>query len=168
MPNLCVPLDSVIYMPHAVNVHPQRYLQVGTKNQSKFLPFLTVFLFSGLDLLNDTCYKSFVCLQALFLACKNLLKDFASLGYQGKEINLHKKSVNSLLDLDGNLPCSKFQVYTRIKFSLTQQYLIFHNSLNLMFYFNKTLMNMFIHFPVSCIRLLLIQLIFFLFPEIIS
>ncbi|OVA10405.1 FAD dependent oxidoreductase [Macleaya cordata] len=65
VPNLCVPFNSAIYMPQAVNVHPQRYL------------------------------------KALFLACKNLVKDLASLGYEGKEIKLHKKSANSLLELAG-------------------------------------------------------------------
>ncbi|KAF6147410.1 hypothetical protein GIB67_016767 [Kingdonia uniflora] len=40
-------------------------------------------------------------LQALFLACKNLVKDFATSGCGGKEICLHKKSVNSLLELEG-------------------------------------------------------------------
>ncbi|KAF9588715.1 hypothetical protein IFM89_014591 [Coptis chinensis] len=66
VPNLCVPFNSAIYMPQAVNVHPQRYL------------------------------------QALFLACKNQVLDLAASGYEGKEIYLHKKSVNSLLELAGD------------------------------------------------------------------
>ncbi|KAF8389176.1 hypothetical protein HHK36_025869 [Tetracentron sinense] len=65
IPNLCVPFDSAIYMPEAVNIHPQRYL------------------------------------QALFLACENLVKEMSALGFGGKEIYLHKKSVNKLLELAG-------------------------------------------------------------------
>ncbi|XP_058067543.1 uncharacterized protein LOC131216928 isoform X2 [Magnolia sinica] len=65
VPDLCVPVNSAVYMPQAVNVHPKRYL------------------------------------QALFLACQNLVKDLSAAGYYGKEIHMHKKSVNRLLELAG-------------------------------------------------------------------
>ncbi|KAL5698797.1 hypothetical protein ACHQM5_029787 [Ranunculus cassubicifolius] len=66
IPNLCVPLNSAIYMPRAVNIHPQRYL------------------------------------QALFLACENLALNLSASGYEGKEIHLHKRPVNTLLELEGD------------------------------------------------------------------
>ncbi|XP_077238045.1 FAD-dependent oxidoreductase family protein isoform X2 [Tasmannia lanceolata] len=65
VPDLCVPFNSAVYMPEALNIHPKRYL------------------------------------QALFLACQSLADDTSASGYGGKEIYLHKKSVNSLLDLAG-------------------------------------------------------------------
>ncbi|CAL5400499.1 unnamed protein product [Camellia sinensis] len=65
VPNLCVPLNSAFYMPEAINVHPQRYL------------------------------------QALFLACEDLAKDLSTSGFRGKDLCLHKKSINNLLELAG-------------------------------------------------------------------
>ncbi|KAK9098407.1 hypothetical protein Syun_025452 [Stephania yunnanensis] len=62
-PHLCMPFNSAIFMPQAVNVHPQRYL------------------------------------QALFLSCKNLVKDLASIDRGEKELCLYQKSFNSLLEL---------------------------------------------------------------------
>nr|DAD45157.1 TPA_asm: hypothetical protein HUJ06_003387 [Nelumbo nucifera] len=64
IPNICVPL-SAIFMPEAMTIHPQRYL------------------------------------QALFLACKKLVKSSLVSGYEEKEINLHKKSVHKLIELAG-------------------------------------------------------------------
>ncbi|KAJ4957511.1 hypothetical protein NE237_024622 [Protea cynaroides] len=40
-------------------------------------------------------------LKALFFACKNLAEELAASGYGGKEIYLHKMSVNRLLELGG-------------------------------------------------------------------
>ncbi|KAF5182539.1 Fad-dependent oxidoreductase family protein [Thalictrum thalictroides] len=65
VPDICVPFNSAIFMPQAVNIHPQRYL------------------------------------QALFVACENLVLDLTALGYEGNKISLHKKSVNSLVELAG-------------------------------------------------------------------
>ncbi|GMN47174.1 hypothetical protein TIFTF001_016358 [Ficus carica] len=65
VPNLCIPFDTAFYMPQAVNIHPQRYL------------------------------------QALYLACENLVKELSTSGTGEKELHLHKKSVNKLLDLEG-------------------------------------------------------------------
>ncbi|KAL5547656.1 hypothetical protein UlMin_002887 [Ulmus minor] len=65
VPNICLPLNTAFYMPDAVNVHPQRYV------------------------------------QALFLACENLVKESSTSGFGGKEFHLHKKSVHNLLDLEG-------------------------------------------------------------------
>ncbi|KAG9456247.1 hypothetical protein H6P81_000755 [Aristolochia fimbriata] len=64
--NLCVPFDSAVYMPQAMNVHPQRYL------------------------------------QALFLACQNLVQDFTASGYKRKEIHVYKETINDLGQLAGD------------------------------------------------------------------
>ncbi|XP_038700666.1 uncharacterized protein LOC119997601 isoform X2 [Tripterygium wilfordii] len=65
VPNLCVPFNSAFYMPDAVNVHPQRYL------------------------------------QALFLSCKNLVKELSASGLGVKELFLHKKSICGLREFEG-------------------------------------------------------------------
>ncbi|KAK9947396.1 hypothetical protein M0R45_003022 [Rubus argutus] len=65
VPGICLPLNTSFYMPEAVNVHPQRYL------------------------------------QALFLACQNLVKELCDYGLGVKELRLHKDSVHKLLDLEG-------------------------------------------------------------------
>ncbi|XP_062159042.1 uncharacterized protein LOC133866507 [Alnus glutinosa] len=65
VPNLCVPFNSAFYMPEAVNIHPQRYL------------------------------------QALFVACENLVKELSTSGFGRKELCLRKKSIHKLLDLEG-------------------------------------------------------------------
>ncbi|XP_075675203.1 uncharacterized protein LOC142643147 isoform X3 [Castanea sativa] len=63
--NLCLPFNSAFYMPEAVNIHPQHYL------------------------------------QALFLACENLVKELPYSGLGVKELHLHKKSIHKLLDFEG-------------------------------------------------------------------
>ncbi|KAL9223916.1 hypothetical protein vseg_000008 [Gypsophila vaccaria] len=65
VPNLCTPLNTAFFMPEAVNVNPQIYL------------------------------------QALYLACENLVAGVPSTGCQSKSINLHKTFVASLRDLEG-------------------------------------------------------------------
>ncbi|WJZ98265.1 hypothetical protein VitviT2T_016804 [Vitis vinifera] len=65
VPKLCVPFNTAFYMPKAVNIHSQRYL------------------------------------QALFLACENLVKELSTSGFGGTKLCLHKKSVNKLLELQG-------------------------------------------------------------------
>lgn len=65
VPNLCIPFDTAFYMPQAVNIHPQRYL------------------------------------QALYLACENLVKELSTSGTGETELHLQKKSVHKLLDLEG-------------------------------------------------------------------
>ncbi|XP_059637813.1 uncharacterized protein LOC132279791 isoform X2 [Cornus florida] len=40
-------------------------------------------------------------LEALFLACENLVKDVSTSGFAEKELCLHKKSINNLLELAG-------------------------------------------------------------------
>ncbi|KAH0970235.1 hypothetical protein GBA52_022391 [Prunus armeniaca] len=65
LPSICVPFNTSFYMPEAVNIHPQRYL------------------------------------QALFLACQNLVKELYSDGFGVKELHLHKSSVHKLVDLEG-------------------------------------------------------------------
>ncbi|KAK9698011.1 hypothetical protein RND81_08G076900 [Saponaria officinalis] len=65
VPNLCTPLNTAFFMPEAVNVNPQTYL------------------------------------QALYLACRNLVTTVNSTGCQSKSIILHKKFVASLRDLEG-------------------------------------------------------------------
>ncbi|XP_074281237.1 uncharacterized protein LOC141606119 isoform X2 [Silene latifolia] len=65
VPNLSTPLDTAFFMPDAVNVNPQVYL------------------------------------QALYLACENLVTRMDSTGYQRKSISLQKESVASLHDLKG-------------------------------------------------------------------
>ncbi|CAN4113153.1 unnamed protein product [Withania somnifera] len=66
VPNLCVPLDLAFYMPEAVNVNPQNYL------------------------------------EALYLACKTFVKSKCSSGNSCKELNLHKESIQNLLELAGD------------------------------------------------------------------
>ncbi|KAG7964922.1 hypothetical protein I3843_09G196900 [Carya illinoinensis] len=61
-----MPFELAFYMPEAVNIHPQRYL------------------------------------QALFLACKNLVKELTTSGFGEKELCLHKKSIHKLLDFESN------------------------------------------------------------------
>lgn len=36
VPNLCLPFNSAFYMPEAVNIHPQRYLEVCRNNSLIF------------------------------------------------------------------------------------------------------------------------------------
>ncbi|CAM9002305.1 unnamed protein product [Rhodiola kirilowii] len=64
IPNLSTPCDAAFYLPDAVNINPQRYI------------------------------------QALFLACQNLVQEAADLGQGEKELQLHKSSINKLIDLD--------------------------------------------------------------------
>ncbi|CAM8914505.1 unnamed protein product [Rhodiola kirilowii] len=64
IPNLSTPCDAAFYLPDAVNINPQRYI------------------------------------QALFLACQNLVQEAADLGQGEKELQLHKNSMNKLIDLD--------------------------------------------------------------------
>ncbi|XP_057459294.1 uncharacterized protein LOC130749954 isoform X2 [Actinidia eriantha] len=40
-------------------------------------------------------------LKALFLACENLAKDLSTSGFKGKELRLHKMSINNLRELEG-------------------------------------------------------------------
>ncbi|KAF5945924.1 hypothetical protein HYC85_016152 [Camellia sinensis] len=61
VPNLCVPLNSAFYMPEAINVHPQRYLQ-------------------HVKIWQKTCQL---------------------LVSEAKDLRLHKKSINNLLELAG-------------------------------------------------------------------
>ncbi|CAM8984408.1 unnamed protein product [Rhodiola kirilowii] len=68
IPNLSTPCDAAFYLPDAVNINPQRYI------------------------------------QALFLACQNLVQEAADLGQGEKELQLHKSSINKLIDLDYLLP----------------------------------------------------------------
>ncbi|KAK1395927.1 DAO domain-containing protein [Heracleum sosnowskyi] len=75
VPDLCVPFNLAFYMPEAVNVHPQRYLEL----HSLLLSLST----------------------ALYSACQNLVKDVSVLGLHRKELNLHKKAVTNLLELSG-------------------------------------------------------------------
>ncbi|XP_043699603.1 uncharacterized protein LOC122650288 isoform X2 [Telopea speciosissima] len=65
IPNICMPYNSAIYMPEAININPQPYL------------------------------------KALFFASENLAEELTASGYGGKEIYLHKMSVNRLLELGG-------------------------------------------------------------------
>lgn len=71
LPSICVPFNTSFYMPEAVNIHPQRYL------------------------------------QALFLACQNLVKELYSDGFGVKELHLHKSSVHKLVDLEGSNSMSR-------------------------------------------------------------
>ncbi|CAM8911391.1 unnamed protein product [Rhodiola kirilowii] len=64
IPNLSTPCDAAFYLPDAVNINPQRYI------------------------------------QALYLACQNLVQEAADLGQGEKELQLHKSSINKLIDLD--------------------------------------------------------------------
>ncbi|KAL5992026.1 hypothetical protein ACLOJK_012939 [Asimina triloba] len=64
VPHLHMPVDYAVYLPLALNVNPNDYL------------------------------------QALFLACQNLVDNLSASGYDGKEIHLHKRCINSLLELE--------------------------------------------------------------------
>lgn len=65
VPNLCVPFNSAFFMPDAVNIHPQRYL------------------------------------EALYIACETLAEDRSTSSLGRKELHIHKKSVDDLLELAG-------------------------------------------------------------------
>ncbi|KAK9078820.1 hypothetical protein SSX86_002878 [Deinandra increscens subsp. villosa] len=65
VPDISVPSNLAFYMPDAVNIHPQGYL------------------------------------EALYLACETLAKEMSSVGLGEKEINFHKRSIDHLLELEG-------------------------------------------------------------------
>ncbi|KAL3824591.1 hypothetical protein ACJIZ3_020620 [Penstemon smallii] len=65
IPDLSVPLNLAFYMPEALNVNAQCYL------------------------------------QGLYLACENLVNGVSTLGFANRELNFHKKSVQSLVELEG-------------------------------------------------------------------
>ncbi|XP_071716441.1 uncharacterized protein [Rutidosis leptorrhynchoides] len=65
VPDICVPSSSAFYMPDAVNINPQNYL------------------------------------EALYVACETLAKDISGNGLGEKKINFHKRSIDNLLELEG-------------------------------------------------------------------
>ncbi|KAJ1436955.1 hypothetical protein SESBI_03790 [Sesbania bispinosa] len=65
LPGLCLPFNTAFYMPEALNIHPQQYL------------------------------------QALFIACENLVKESSTLDSGQKQLSLHKRSVHRLSEFEG-------------------------------------------------------------------
>lgn len=65
VPNLTVPLNLAFYMPEALNINAQHYL------------------------------------QGLYLACQSIASDVSAFGFMHRELNIHKKSVQSLHELPG-------------------------------------------------------------------
>uniref|UniRef100_A0A7N0RG48 FAD dependent oxidoreductase domain-containing protein n=1 Tax=Kalanchoe fedtschenkoi TaxID=63787 RepID=A0A7N0RG48_KALFE len=63
IPYFSTPCNAAFYLPEAVNINPQRYI------------------------------------QALFLACQNLVQEASGVGLEEKELHLHKSSINKLTDL---------------------------------------------------------------------
>ncbi|KAL8189564.1 hypothetical protein R6Q57_029130 [Mikania cordata] len=65
VPHISVPSNLAFYMPDAVNIHPQGYL------------------------------------EALYLASETLAKEMSNVGPGEKEISFHKRSIDHLLELEG-------------------------------------------------------------------
>lgn len=109
VPNLCVPFDYAFYMPQAVNVNPLRYLQVW----NPVVHILNTIFFRSAE------SSSLTFLQGLYLACEDLVKQSSASALGQKELYLQKVSIQSLLELEGNvLQIKSFRTTSAVKWEL--------------------------------------------------